>query len=211
MNPQSRIRKVAVIAVHGVSDQAKEESAEAIAQLLHKRYVGDLGSGPTTHSGTIPKLSLSIPVTPVEVHAPLAEGESCHDSDQRAWYDFMQERLVDYRGGQERRYETMRFSICDRHSAQPRDIHVYEMYWADLSRLGNGVIRFFGSFFQLLFHLSTLGAKTLQLAQHEVARTEALNPTIKLAFQPLTGLHRASNFLMTLLIPTLVLGVLSGS
>ncbi|MEM8714770.1 MAG: hypothetical protein AAGE92_03190 [Cyanobacteria bacterium P01_G01_bin.4] len=217
MNPQSRPRKVAVIAVHGVSDQAKEESAEAIAQLLYKRYAGDPISGAAPHSravsssAAIPKHTLSIPVAPVDVRAPQAVDESCPNDDQQAWFDFMQERLVDYQGGQETSYETVRFSVCDRNSDQQRDIHVYEMYWADLSRLGNGIIRFFGSFFQLLFHLSTLGAKTLQLAWHELHHTKPLNPALKLAFQPLMGLHQAANFLLTLLIPTLVLGLFSGS
>ena len=39
-----------------------------------------------------------------------------------------------------------------------RPIDVYEMYWADLSRLGEGGIRALTSLYQLFFHLNTLGA-----------------------------------------------------
>jgi hypothetical protein len=50
-----------------------------------------------------------------------------------------------------------------------REVHVYEMYWADLSRLGNSFLTFFVELYQLLFHLCTVGAKTARFAaaQHE--------------------------------------------
>jgi len=44
-------------------------------------------------------------------------------------------------------------------------IDVYEMYWADLSRLTQGVFRFFADTFQLLFHLGSLGVHALTAAQ----------------------------------------------
>src|SRR6185369_16119942 len=40
---------------------------------------------------------------------------------------------------------------------------LYEMYWADLSRLGAGYSKVFGELFQLLFHLTGLGRKTVDL------------------------------------------------
>ena len=53
-------------------------------------------------------------------------------------------------------YESTRVSLRRRADARPVD--VYEMYWADLSRLGEGGIRALTSLYQLFFHLGTLSA-----------------------------------------------------
>ena len=42
-------------------------------------------------------------------------------------------------------------------------VDVYEMYWADLSRLGSGLLRIAGELYQLFFHLSSLGRNTVDL------------------------------------------------
>ena len=41
------------------------------------------------------------------------------------------------------------------------------MYWADLSRLGTGILRILGEFYQLLFHLSSLGVHAVDSAYEE--------------------------------------------
>jgi hypothetical protein len=53
-------------------------------------------------------------------------------------------------------YESTRVSL--RRPADGRAIDVYEMYWADLSRLGAGGLRALTSLYQVFFHLSTLAA-----------------------------------------------------
>ena len=53
-------------------------------------------------------------------------------------------------------YEATRVSL--RRRADDRAVDVYEMYWADLSRLGTGGLRTLSSLYQLFFHLSTLAA-----------------------------------------------------
>jgi hypothetical protein len=53
-------------------------------------------------------------------------------------------------------YESTRASLRRRDDGRPVD--VYEMYWADLSRLGEGGLRALTSLYQLFFHLNTLGA-----------------------------------------------------
>ncbi len=53
-------------------------------------------------------------------------------------------------------YEGARVSL--RRRADNRAVDVYEMYWADLSRLGTGGLRTLSSLYQLFFHLSTLAA-----------------------------------------------------
>jgi len=47
---------------------------------------------------------------------------------------------------------------------EERDIHIYEMYWADLSRLKAGLFSIFTELYQVLFHLSSLGVHTVNAA-----------------------------------------------
>ncbi len=44
------------------------------------------------------------------------------------------------------------------------DVHVYELYWADLSRLKAGMFSIFTELYQLLFHLPSLGVHTVNAA-----------------------------------------------
>ena len=53
-------------------------------------------------------------------------------------------------------YESTRVSL--QRKADGRLVDVYEMYWADLSRLGAGGIKALTSLYQLFFHLGTLAA-----------------------------------------------------
>lgn len=53
-------------------------------------------------------------------------------------------------------YESTRASLRRRVDGLPVD--VYEMYWADLSRLGTGGLQALSSLYQLFFHLGTLAA-----------------------------------------------------
>jgi hypothetical protein len=48
-----------------------------------------------------------------------------------------------------------------------QEVHVYEMYWADLARPSNSFLRFFFSFYQLLLHLTSLGRIALDQAALE--------------------------------------------
>jgi hypothetical protein len=53
-------------------------------------------------------------------------------------------------------YEAARISLRRRADGRPLDL--YEMHWADLSRLGKGGLRALSSLYQLFFHLDTLAA-----------------------------------------------------
>lgn len=53
-------------------------------------------------------------------------------------------------------YESTRISL--RRRADGRAVDVFEMYWADLSRLGTGGLHVLASLYQLFFHLGTLAA-----------------------------------------------------
>jgi hypothetical protein len=88
-------------------------------------------------------------------------------------YLVMREQLVDYeRGGDEHTYDTVRLEgeklaptlggVGD--DAPAATVHVYEMYWADLTRLGTGAVRVFGELYQLLLNLAHVGRQTLDFA-----------------------------------------------
>jgi hypothetical protein len=68
--------------------------------------------------------------------------------------DYLLERLT--LPEDEALYESTRASL--RRRADGRQVDVFEMYWADLSRLGAGGLRALSSLYQLFFHLSTLSA-----------------------------------------------------
>ena len=83
-------------------------------------------------------------------------------------------------------------------------VDVYEMYWADLSRLGSGLMRIAGELYQLFFHLSSLGRNTIDLGADA-------NPGSP-GWRALRFLHRLCNWtlsvpigLLNLYLPILVL------
>src|SRR5438128_1917783 len=53
-------------------------------------------------------------------------------------------------------YESTRVSL--RRRANDRPVDIFELYWADLSRLGEGGFRALSALYQLFFHLGTLAA-----------------------------------------------------
>ena len=94
-------------------------------------------------------------------------------------------------------YETICIKACrdDRH-----EVHLYEMYWADLSRVGRGFFQVFSEFYQILFHLSALGRHTLDMA--------ALEHPEKLKWRFYASLHGWAGRILSIPIPLLNLFLL---
>ena len=164
---EKRARSIAVVVVHGVADQKPRESARQIANLLTD-FTGAYPSG-------FPEQAMRVPLQPADcMRAPtpkkglLAEifsfqdgklppAEANAEAGEMA-FAFMDEQLRDYVPGDEGVFET----IC---LEGKRDdgavVHIYEAYWADLSRLGTGLVKFIGELYQLLLHIPTLGRKVV--------------------------------------------------
>jgi hypothetical protein len=157
--------KIAVVAVHGVADQQPEDTANTVTNLLlhlepnkeRSRYAGF-----KTHY-------LRIPLRPTRVESSMpafngSESEKCQ-------HQFLRGQLEQYKEiDPAATYQTIRNEGLRRDDQEgEREVHVYEMYWADLSRFGNSFLTFFVELYQLLFHLCTVGAKTARFAaaQHE--------------------------------------------
>ena len=63
-----------------------------------------------------------------------------------------------------RRYQTRVLAGTRAHDGSSKKVDIYEMYWADLSHLGGWLGQVLGQFYQLLFHVASLGQKTVELA-----------------------------------------------
>src|SRR5215831_1697294 len=84
--------------------------------------------------------------------------------------EFMNVQLQEFDGDQsENSYTTWRHDGhrlgADR--KPEKEVHIYEMYWADLARPSNSLLRFLFSFYQLLLHLVSLGRLALDHASFE--------------------------------------------
>lgn len=187
---------IAIVAVHGVADQKPRESADAIsALLLGLRRSRDQLSRYTSFK----EVPLQIPqraILPARGDGSAAAADDAPPDDERAPhvrrqldeanqsrvsrpsesstvdFDFMRSLLEEYDGSDDGgAYDTVRREgkALDAAGDRAADVHVYEMYWADLSRLGGGVIRLFGELYQFLFHLSDLGRQVIDFAYVENA------------------------------------------
>jgi hypothetical protein len=222
-SPQPSLKKVAVVAVHGISDQKPCESARAIADLL-------LAHTDPSQSRYTPfhEHAIRIPVAPVQPRQQInirmmsgwnaslhhildwilprkwAEGlyrlwdsadergpymrrlltgkpEDENDPRSQSDYLFLRDQLESYELNEVQPrsvYDSLYLDGC-RVTTDPAtqatvktQVHLYEMYWADLSRLGSGFMRIFGELYQLLFHLGSLGRQSVDLlrAEHQTTK-----------------------------------------
>jgi hypothetical protein len=178
-------KRVAVIAVHGVSDQQPCDSAQAIADLL-------LRQSPEYSQFQEQKLRLTVKPAHISSERP-KQGTTEGWCDERGHYlrqalnrstpvsipepdashRFLLDQVSEYR--QESVYETICLQGVRKEAARPAlAVDIYEMYWADLSRLGTGFVRIFGEFYQLLFHLISLGRQSVDYASLEQHHHKAL-------------------------------------
>ena len=187
---------VAVVAVHGIADQRAGQTVREIARLLCRggasasRYVqGELhhvlvpvaklepgGSAspaaPQSATRTRPTVDVSRrrPGTPsgfYQMQKPVgsdaAEPTGPHDLGL-ALNDYLLGRLE--LSESDALYEATRVSL--RRRANDRPVDLFELYWADLSRLGQGGWRALSALYQLFFHLSTLAADVADQASLSV-------------------------------------------
>jgi hypothetical protein len=187
--------RIAVVVVHGIADQQAGQTVRELARLLchggdgEPRYVqGEMhdvlvpvaklepgGAAPATPSpssvGARPgEMSRRRPGTPsgfyqAQKSAPVAGAGTSRTQDLGlALIDYLLERLE--LPEREALYESTRVSL--RRRANDRPVDLFELYWADLSRLGKGGFRALSALYQLFFHLGTLGADVVDQASLSV-------------------------------------------
>jgi hypothetical protein len=176
--------RVAVVVVHGIADQRPGQTVREVARLLCQARDGappylqgemhevlvpveklepgssspQAASPPAQPTGgpRKPETARRRPGTPsgfYQAQQPAQQAPEPQDLGI-ALNDYLLGRLVLPEG--DALYESTRVSL--RRRADDRALDLYEMYWADLSRLGRGGLRALTSLYQLFFHLSTLAA-----------------------------------------------------
>ena len=130
-------------------------------------------------ASTDPSMMDTMP-SPTELPPSAAEaaagGRPTYRSSESRWgryapeYDFMRGQLEDYRSSGDP-YDTLRLEGHPLSESKPSDaahptavVHIYEMYWSDLSRLGTSLLSIFGELYQLLFHLAHLSRQAVEHA-----------------------------------------------
>ena len=189
--PRAARPRVAVIVVHGVGDQAPGDSAAKIADLLSNLQT----PAGTPVYARFTEQTIRLPVRRLEVPPHIAPGRTFAERGRAlrphapgaappdVGLEFMTTLLAKYAiDGPDETYETTVLSgeRIDESGAGPQGsggpgagshgpggpaIDVYEMYWADLSRLTQGVFGFFADTYQLLFHLGSLGVHAMTAGQ----------------------------------------------
>ena len=181
--------RVAVVVVHGIADQRAGQTVRELARLLchggagEPRYVqgeihevlvpvaklepGDAAGGvaarPPAGDGRRAESSRRRPGTPsgfyqTQKSAPAAEPGA--GDLGLALNDYLLGRLE--LSEREALYESTRVSL--RRRANDRPVDLFELYWADLSRLAEGGVRALTALYQLFFHVGTLAADIVDQA-----------------------------------------------
>ena len=169
--------RVAVVVVHGIADQPPGQTVREVARLLchggegEPRYVqaeihevlipvaklepGGAASAapPSSGGGRQAETSRRRPGTPSGFYQAQRSLPGARDLGL-ALNDYLLGRLE--LSDRESLYESSRVSL--RRRADDRPVDIFELYWADLSRLGRGGWRAVSALYQLFFHLNTLAA-----------------------------------------------------
>ena len=167
-----------MLAVHGVADQQQNASVKQICNLLlnldncgHPLYSCFRESAIRIQARAVRVVNPpSAPDCAREVN-PFQEWVGSHlrrpGALDEADHAFIRGQIECYKGEDpDEPYETVRLEGV-RLGACAANVHLYEMYWADLSRLAGAVLRVVGEVYQVLLHLPTVGVHTLRAAQLE--------------------------------------------
>ncbi len=231
-SPSPSPERVAVVVVHGIADQVRGETSADVAMLLAAASHGQVTRSdipieitaldpavpfdswdPKGHIERMDKsLSQSLRSdfldpklgggagTPLMRNSAARGSEGSHIDHGVRYTDYLLAKAASVRRSEvtPQHYEMP----CHRVSTPGREADVFEMHWADLSRLGGGVTRILAELFTLLFHLSKLGADTVSLAD------VALAPSVALRW--LARMHRWANWVFSRVLALLFLQLLVG-
>jgi hypothetical protein len=171
MTNSENTRKVAVITVHGVGDPGAGSTAQSIVSLLTRltQTNGKSAYTPFTKMGlTIRNEKVDVGPNPPATDClrqtllsralkSTARAAVSHDP-----ISFIKSQLKDFTAkGDDRTYETVCHSGAREVPGNPVQVEIYEVYWADLMRIGSGALTFFTELYQLMFHVSHLATKTV--------------------------------------------------
>jgi hypothetical protein len=161
--------RVAVIVVHGVADQAPGESVRHVAGLL-----ANVDDGGAPAYAPFTEHPMRMPVRPIAPPVGVSPGAFFLASQEAVPtpidFTFTEAQLVHYDGeGPGATYDTIRLSSTRATASGAVDVDLYEMYWADLSRVGSSAWRILGELYQVLLHVGSLG-------KHAASASVGLHP-----------------------------------
>ncbi len=191
MQRNRQLPTIALVAVHGVGDHLPGASAHAVADLLLRQRHPD-GSPRYTSFGeekvrlpVRPAAMLTAPTLPLVPEHALMHGQLDRYESTGEPYDTIRvegERLSAPQGGK---------------PGEPiAAVHLYEMHWADLSRVGASALRLFAEMYQLLFHLAVVGELALRHAAADLPDDRS-----RRRWTRHERLHSAAVQLLTLAVP----------
>lgn len=176
----AKTRRIAVIAIHGVGDHQPEEMARAAASLLESRRTGGadryerfagnsfrIHVNPVLITRNVPEKSFAWgPMDAFRMHRQRALAAAAAGMDS-VDHVFMQGQLSKYKDeGPEEMYEYLRLDGTRKAvGAHPQKrVHVYDMFWSDLSGVSQTGLKVFGALYQLLLHLGSIGVTNVAAA-----------------------------------------------
>lgn len=178
--------RVAVIAVHGVGSPPRDSTARALTTLLLEHAPdGVRYEWFTERAQSIATAPVDVGEAPIELSTGRRRGiqraftyqagdrtslDTDPDVATRPDIAFMRTLLRGYKGRHDA-YDTIERIGLRRDEHGETEVHVFEMHWADLSRLGSGLVRVLGAVYQLVQHISHIGRKTVDIAA-QVARAQ---------------------------------------
>ena len=86
---------------------------------------------------------------------------------------------------------------------QEKIVHIYEMYWSDLSQLGNAYTRIFGELYQLLFHLGSVSVNNVLAAAIHFQRRADVEPGVGKKWRAFSNAQQFAAGLLAWPIPIL--------
>ena len=212
-------KRVAVIGVHGVAHHDPGATANAMADLLLSLPPYDpknpdaCNQRPPREFNHFDSTGLQIPLRPVcpdgklepkykwkslgKALGFLQEGSSefarseIREGMQRGSVGrkFSVKLLQDYRGGGEgNAYITTR--LDGRRAKDSTEVHIYEMFWADLARPTNSTLSFFLALFQLILHVPSLSRLAIDT-----------RPDPDWTWKTFQSLHRYASRMLQIVLP----------
>lgn len=204
---QGSTERIAVIAVHGVADQAAGQTARELAVLLQNATPGACSAFEAVDL-LVPLQPEATATTPATTTASFAEQQAglrrtaaAVQLEETAPLPYDIAYSQSFLDGVElsaadRTYHSVRLRGRRNAARGQQQLDIFELYWADLSRLGTSLLRIAGEFYQLLFHLA-------YLARIVVAHARNYRPAAKqrdsgeVYWALLHRLHSCSEVLLT--------------
>lgn len=180
--------RIAVVAVHGVADQAPCESARQIAALLLRTTHSESPGGRPRYS-SFREYPLLLPISAATAN------KTCDTLDPDV--AFTAQLLGGHEAAPDDSHGTLRLEghRLNDSGRDEAELHVYEFYWADLSRLSARLGAILNGAVQLISSLAWLGRDAL---------ARVLTPTATA-----TRLHTAAVSLLTIVVPWANLALLA--